>query len=397
MNRTVLKILSMIALIGGLTGCSTKQSGEGNAKAADEGYFLSLEQKGQLIGSGRIRDANENWYDVWVVPGYNQSTEATLKYLKRTGSDFGEYFGSKKYSDLADTSWDMYCFGYDDCLYDFTIKGLPKAWGKYWSTAEDRSSKRVFGWWFAYPWALMESTVDPVVRIPLGLGGTALGTVLGTVVVPAYYAVDSAVEGTWHFTVNTVLLPTVACTWNTVIAPPMSLVGQKPAPSRVDGFWVKQIDDPSIAEQPIIPKDVEALSAWGRLLLSTSQPFEVQRQSLQKQTQAEHDAINKKAEQAQTAIRCEEKESFRAIAEDPAQKETLDYLRSRSFDSKRTLKAAGDVRRHLEAQKDLSPEEINRVIALLTRYSPSAATNQPPIRPKTDPLIHSVDVIKKME
>jgi hypothetical protein len=393
----VLKFLFFIVLIGGLSGCTTTPSGEGNAKVADEGYFLSLEQKGQLIGSGRIKDANENWYDVWVVPGYNQSTEATLKYLKRTGSDFGEYFGSKKYSDLGDTSWDMYCFGYDDCLYDFTIKGLPKAWGKYWSTAEDRSSKRVFGWWFAYPWALMESTVDPVVRIPLGLGGTALGTVLGTVVVPGYYAVDSAVEGTWHFTVNTVLLPIVACTWNTVIAPPMSLVGQKPAPSRVDGFWVKQIDDPSIAEQPIIPKDVEALSAWGRLLLSTSQPFEVQRQSLQKQTRAEHDAINKKSEQAQTAIRCEEKESFRAIAEDPAQKETLDYLRSRSFDSKRTLKAAGDVRRHLETQKELSPEEINRVIALLTRYTPSAATNQPPIRPKTDPLIHSVDIIKEME
>lgn len=397
MNRTVLRNLSMIVLIGGLSGCTTTPSGEGNLKAADEGYFLSWEQKGQLIGSGRIKDANGIWYDVWVVPGYNQSTEATIKYLKRTGSDFGEYFGSKKYSDLGDTSWDMYCFGYDDCLYDFTIKGLPKAWGKYWSTAEERTSKRVFGWWFAYPWALMESTVDPVVRIPLGLGGTVLGTVLGTVIVPGYYAVDSAVAGTWHLTMNAVLLPTVACTWNTIIAPPMSLVGQKPAPSRTDGFWVKQIDDPSIAEEPIMPKDVETLAAWGELLLSASQPFEVQRQSLQKQTQAEHDAINKKTEQAQATLRRKEKEAFRAIAEDPTKKETLDYLRSRSFDSKRTLKAAGDVRRLLEAQKELSSAEINRVISLLTRYSPSATTNQPPLRPKTDPLTHSVEVIKELE
>jgi hypothetical protein len=177
----------------------------------------------------------------------------------------------------------------------------------------------------------------------------------------------------------------------------MSLVGQKPAPSRTDGFWVKQIDDPSISEEPIMPKDIETLAAWGRLLLSASQPFEVQRQSLQKQTQAEHDAINTKSDQAQTAIRRKEKESFHSIAEDPAQKETLDYLRSRSFDSKRTIKATGDVRRHLEAQKQLSSAEINRIMSLLTRYPPSATTNQPPLRPKTDPLIHSVDVIKKME
>jgi hypothetical protein len=397
MKIPILKFLMSAVIMGGFSGCSTTPSGTDNSKVADEGYFLSWEQKGQLLGSGRIKDADGIWYDVWVVPGYNQSTDATIKYLKRTGSDFGEYFGSKKYSDLADTSWDMYCFGYDDCLYDFTIKGLPKAWGKYWSTAEERTSKRVFGWWFAYPWALMESTVDPVVRIPLGLGGTALGTVLGTVVVPGYYAVDSAVVGTWHFTVNTVFLPTVACTWNTIIAPPMSLVGQKPSPTRTDGFWVKQIDDPSIAEQPIMPKDVETLAAWGRLLLSASQPFEVQRQSLQKQTQVEHDAINKKTEQSQATIRRKEKESFRAISEDPAQKETLDYLRSRSFDSRRTLKAAGDVRRHLEAQKELSPEEINRIMSLLTRYSPSSTTNQPPLRPKTDPLKHSVEVIKEME
>ena len=100
---------------------------------------------------------------------------------------------------------------------------------------------------------------------------------------------------------------------------------------------------------------------------------------------------------SQATIRRKEKESFRAISEDPAQKETLDYLRSRSFDSRRTLKAAGDVRRHLEAQKELSPDEINRIMSLLTRYSPSSTTNQPPLRPKTDPLKHSVEVIKEME
>ena len=400
MNMNILKSLPMLLLIGGLMGCSTTPSGAGNSKAADEGYFLSWEQKGQLLGSGRIKDADGIWYDVWVVPGYNQSTDATIKYLKRTGSDFGEYFGSKKYSDLADTSWDMYCFGYDDCLYDFTIKGLPKAWGKYWSTAEERTSKRVFGWWFAYPWALMESTVDPVVRIPLGLGGTALGTVLGTAVVPGYYAVDSAVVGTWHFTVNTVLLPTVACTWNTIIAPPMSLVGQKPAPSRTDGFWVTQLKPedvrPPAVEEPIIPEDLEALAIWGRLLLDASQPFEVQLKSLRKQTQAEHDQINRKARKEEDTIQNQKQQAIGTLIADPVQQKPLDYLRSRNFDSKRTSKATEKLRQHFTDQKELTPEEINQALYLLKQYSPASTPKQQPVRPKTDPLQHSADVIDKI-
>lgn len=397
----VLKFLSVIIIIGGLSGCATTPSGEGNSKVADEGYFLSWEQKGQLIGSGRIKDAEGNWYDVWVVPGYNQSTEATIKYLKKTGDDFGEYFGSKKYSDLADSSWDMYEFAFDDCLYDFTIKGLPKAWGKYWSTADTRTSKRVFGWWFAYPWALMESIVDPAVRIPLGLGGTALGTVLGTVVVPGYYAVDSAVAGTWDLTMNTVLLPTVACTWNTVIAPPMAFVGQKPAPSRVDGFWVKQLNaedlQPPAVEEPIIPEEVESLAIWGRMLFDASQPFEAQLKSLRKQTQAEHDRITQKARKDEAELQNQEQQAIGTLIADPAQQKPLDYLQSRNFDSKRTSKAAEQLRQYLTSQKDLTPEEINRILYLLKHYAPASTPKQQPLRPKTDPLQHSADVIKKME
>jgi len=399
MNRTVLTTLSMIALIGGLSGCATTPSGEANTKAADEGYFLSWEQKGQLIGSGQIQDGNGIWYDVWIVPGYEQSTEDFLNYLKTTGSDFGEYFGSKKYSDLADNSWEMFEFGYDDCLYDFTIKGLPKAWGKYWSRAEERTSKRVFGWWFAYPWALMESLVDPVVRIPLGLGGTALGTVLGTVVVPGYYALDSAVAGTWHLTMDTTLFPTVACTWNTVIAPPMALLGQKPAPSRVDGFWVKEIGQQSGPEVkgPILPEDIEALAIWGRMLFDASHPFEVQLQALRKKTQSEHDLINQKSQEAETELQNLTQQAIGDLMADPHQQKPLDYLRSRSFDSKRTSKAAEELRHYLNNQKELTPAEVNRILSLLKQYAPASLPKKKPLRPKTDPLQHSVDVIKNME
>jgi hypothetical protein len=192
MKIPILKFLMLVVIIGVLSGCSTTPPSAGHSKVEDQGYFLSWEQKGQLIGSGRIKDAEGIWYDVWVVPGYAEPAQETMTYLEKTGSDFGEYFGSKKYTDLGDASWDALTWGYEDCLTDFTIKGLPKAWDAYWSTAEQRTSKRVFGWWFAYPWALLESIVDPVVRIPLGLGGTAMGTVAGVAIVPSYYAVNSA-------------------------------------------------------------------------------------------------------------------------------------------------------------------------------------------------------------
>lgn len=399
MKTPFFKFLALVVLIGGLSGCATTPAGGDNAKAEDEGYFLSLKQKGQLIGSGQIQDGNGIWYDVWVVPGYEQSTKDFVKYLKVTGSDFGEYFGSKKYSDLGDTSWDMFEFGYDDCLYDFTIKGLPKAWGKYWATAEERSSKRVFGWWFAYPWALMESVVDPLVRIPLGLGGTALGTVLGTAVIPGYYAVNSTVDGAWNLTMNAVLSPTIACTWNTVIAPPMALLGQKPDPSRVDGFWVKQVGlqpDKDFQDEPISPEEIEALAIWGRMLFDASQPFDLQLQALRKQTQAEHDQITKRSRQAETELLNKTQQAIGDLIADPLQQKPIDYLRSRNFDSKRTSKAAEELRRYLNNQKELTPAEVNRILTLLRQYAPATAPDKP-LRPKTDPLQHSADVIKNME
>jgi hypothetical protein len=245
----------------------------------------------------------------------------------------------------------------------------------------------------------MESLVDPVVRIPLGLGGTALGTVLGTVVVPGYYALDSAVAGTWHLTMDTALFPTVACTWNTVIAPPMALLGQKPAPSRVDGFWVKEIGQQSGPEVkgPILPEDIEALAIWGRMLFDASQPFEAQLKSLRKQTQAEHDRITQKARKDEAALQNQEQQAIGTLIADPAQQKPLDYLQSRNFDSKRTSKAAEQLRQYLTSQKDLTPEEINRILYLLKHYAPASTPKQQPLRPKTDPLQHSADVIKKME
>jgi len=389
-------------MVGGLSGCATMTPSHVDAKMDDPGYFLSLKQKGQLIGTGRIQDAQGIWYDVWIVPGYLQPARRTKTYLARTWHDLAEYVQPRKYHDLSDASGDAFEWAYDDCLTDFTVKGVPRAWGRYWSAANRRTSQKVFGWWLAYPWAFLESTVDTVVRVPVGLTGTVLGTVWGVAVVPGYYAVNSAAVGTWHFAVDAVLLPAVGCTWNTVIAPPMAMVGQKPAPSRVDGFWVKSltaedVQTASTLDTPINPKDIEALAVWGRLLLATNQPYEDRRQALRKQTQAEREAINRKAQQAEADIWSGEQGAIRAMVPDPSQHETIEYLRSRGFDSTRISKTARDIRRYLGDRKELLPAEINRILDLLTRYPPLTVINQTSLRPKTDPVERSIEVIKDIQ
>ena len=397
-KNTVAGVLT-VALLTALSGYSAVTPEPTGTKQSDSGYFLSLAQKGQLIWSGQIKDEAGVWYDIWIVPGYVEPTRQMGTYLQRAGSDFAEYFQKQKYHDLAKNSGDAFEWAYDDCLTKFTAKGVPKAWGRYWSEADKRTSRRVFGWWFAYPWAFMESTVDTAVRVPLGLAGTLLGTAWGSAVVPGYYAVNSTVAGSWHLAVESVALPVAGYAWNTVISPPMALVGQKPAPSRVDGFWVKQLGATEAQtaknkKKPITQKDVECLAQWGRALMAATQPSENRRQELQKQIAAERETLNK-LQKSWADLGGEERKSVQSLGNDPSLTEIIRYLRDQGFDYQKTSQASIDVRRHLESINTLSPAEISRILTLLSSYPLTAVPAQPQtLRPKTDPVKDSVQVIK---
>lgn len=394
-------VLAGVAL-GALAGCVSAPSSTATAAgAADEGYFLSLKQKGQLIGSGRIQDGQGRWYDIWIVPGYVQPAQRARRSLGRSGRAFAEYAKPAKYRDLADASGNAFSWAYEDCLVEFIAQGLPRAWDDYWSTANRRVDQRVFGWWVAYPWAFMESTVDTAVRVPAGLGGAVLGTAAGAVAVPGFYAVNSAVEGAWYGVVDAVVLPTAAAAWNTLIAPPLALLGQKPAPSRADGFWMKQLGSDAAADGKawqgtITTKDIEALAAWGELLRTASQPYDERRKALREQFQAEHEAINRRSQEADAAIRTEQDAAIGAMAPDAAGQAVAGYLRQRGFNADQTARAIGEVRQHLRQRQDLSPEAIGQILDALTRYPPVDAGERPTLRPKTDPVQRSLDTVREL-
>lgn len=360
--------------------------------AEDPGYFLSWQQKKDLMNLGRIQDSEGTWYDVWICPGYSPPVRYAKEHLKKTGHNFHEYIEANKYHSLKEGSQACLTWALEDCGVGFTLKGIPRAWGRHFSVAHDRTQRRVFGWWLAYPWALMESTVETAFRGALGAAGTAGGIASGLAVVPAYHALDSAVAGTWNLGVNTLALPAAGVVWNTAISPPLALVGQKPSPSRVDGFWVTIVDSGRV---PILqtptPEDAERLGQWGLLLLEETRPFEKERVEVDQKAAAQEEKFQRLMQEARneahrqrTQLQNEERARIQQVA---TTNEWVNTLQAQHPDLHYSEAYTAQVIRYLQ-EKNLPSSDIQRILHLLqTTESPCN------IRPKTDPLQRSVEVI----
>jgi len=367
----------------------------------DPGYFLSLKQKGELIWTGRMQDSSGNWYDIWIVPGYVDPARQCRINTVKAGRDFAEYGHKKKYSDLGEASGDAFEWAFDDCLMNFALKGSKNAWSESWTEAGKRTKQRVFGWWLAYPWAGLEATVSTVVRVPVGAAGTVLGTVWGGGVVPVYYGANSTVKGTLRFGVNAVVLPASACLWNTAAAPVMALVGQKPASSRVDGFWVQQLSEEELEtalQSQELPsrEELEALAKWGGVLVTTSTPFQEKRKELQAQMARDYAELSRKLRQMEKALSEQEKQALESVAGDSTVAESFSLLNERGYDSRKVTRAARDLRTFLEREGNLSGSEINQVIRLLRTHPPASVTNAV-LRIKTDPLDSSINAVENIK
>lgn len=367
------------------------------ALADDPGYFLSWQQKKQLTCLGRIQDASGTWYDVWICPGYAPPGRYAKDHFFAAGRDFREYFEANKYRMLRKGSAACFDWALKECGLGFTVKGIPRAWGRHFSVAQERTERRVFGWWLAYPWALMEASVETAFRGALGAAGTAGGIGSGLAVVPAWHALDSAVAGTWNLGVNTIALPAVGLAWNTAVAPPLALVGQKPAESRVDGFWVAVVESGRTpSDRPPTAAELDLLAQWGALLLRETQSFAQERKDIDRQERAqreEHrramDAASKEAQRRRNRLHDREGEKIREIAA------TNDWARTvvqEHPDLRYDRRWHQELTQRLRRQ-GLSNEEIERTLEILRTHEDSASPAAVPIRPKTDPVRRGAEVL----
>ncbi|HRT06220.1 MAG TPA: hypothetical protein P5204_11035 [Kiritimatiellia bacterium] len=367
------------------------------AQADDPGYFLSWQQKKQLMGLGRIQDASGTWYDVWICPGYAPPGRYAKDHFFAAGRNFREYFEANKYHMLKKGSSACFDWALKECGLGFTVKGIPRAWGRHFSVAQERTERRVFGWWLAYPWAFMEASVETAFRGALGAAGTAGGLASGLAVVPAWHALDSAVAGTWNLGVNTIALPAVGIAWNTAVAPPLALVGQKPAESRVDGFWVTVVaSGRTPGDRPPTAAELDLLAQWGALLLRETDSFEKERREIDRQERAQQaeyrramKAASQAAEERRMRLHDQEGEKIREVTA------TNEWARTVALEHP---DLRYDVRWHQELaqrlrRQGLSEEEVQRTLEILRTHGDSATPAAVPIRPKTDPVRRGAEVL----
>jgi len=367
------------------------------ARADDPGYFLSWHQKKELLSLGRIQDEAGTWYDIWICPGYVPPASYAREHFKAAGADFHEYIEANKYHSLKEGSQACFNWALQECGWGFTVKGIPRAWGEHFTLANERTERRVFGWWLAYPWAFLESSVETAFRGALGTVGTAGGLVSGAAIVPAYHALDSAVAGVWNLGVNTIIIPTVGVTWNTVIGPPLALVGQKPAESRVDGFWVTIVaPDRAPVTRTLSPAEIRLLAQWGVLLFKETQPLAQQQKELD-QHASEQEAQLRRALQD---LRAETAQKRAVLHQEKAaliqQVAATNELVTAMLNQHTALTYGGDceaeVRNYLQSQQ-MPNADIEQVLALLRTYQSPRTMAPAPVRRKTDPLQRSVEVI----
>ena len=367
------------------------------ALADDPGYFLSWQQKKQLTCLGRIQDASGTLYDVWICPGYAPPGRYAKDYFFAAGRDFREYFEANKYQMLRKGSSACFDWALKECGLGFTVKGIPRAWGKHFSVAQERTERRVFGWWLAYPWALMEASVETAFRGALGAAGTAGGIGSGLAIVPAWHALDSAVAGTWNLGVNTIALPAVGIAWNTAVAPPLALVGQKPAESRVDGFWVTVVESGRTpGDRPPTAAELDLLAQWGALLLRETQSFAQERQEIDRQERAQQaeyrramDNATQKSREKRERLHEQEGEKIREVA---ATNECARTIAQEHPDLRYDWRWHQELVQRLRRQ-GLSNEDVEQALDILRTHEDSATPAAVPIRPKTDPVRRGAEVL----
>ncbi len=370
--------------------------------AHSDGYFLSCQQKGQLVWLGRIQGADEYWYNVRIVPGYVEPSRYGFRYLKRTGRDLGEYLGAEKYHNLADHAGDAYEWAFKESLWKFTLKGTPRAWKKYFVKAHARQKKHVFGWWLGYPWAFFQSVVDNTFRIPSGLIGMATGVTWGTVFVPGFYMTNSLFKASWHLPVQTVLVPVSGYAWNTVVAPPLALLGQKPTAERADGFWVQRLSDQElrlaqVSHEPLTTKEIHELADWTQFLLNEFHSYMAESKQIDAETEEQIKKIREAAVTQKRQIESKQMEYLQALLNDSTQHEKIPALQTIHLDSVQILKHANAIIRQLRHRKSYTGQEIKEIYELIKKYPAPQVIHARQKIEKTDPLKEGVEVIKGID
>lgn len=219
-------------------------------------YFLDGAQRKELLLYGRITGRDQAQYDIWVVPGYVPPSRHIETGWRAAGKDLQEYRKPEYFRQMKKSTRDVMRYARHEVLAEFALQGTGTAWREASVAAQERVRRRVFGWWLAWPWAVVEASAESVVRVGGGIPGGAALWAGGAVVTPLVYLAVPAGMSIGHALGEGVAYPLSAASWNTLVAPPLALAGEQPSAERADGWWMTRLQDPAEA-------DIRArLAAW---------------------------------------------------------------------------------------------------------------------------------------
>lgn len=229
-----MKNLSLLVIALALCACQM------NVPQNDNGYFMSTGQMANLITYGELKDAQNNTYIIWHIPGYVTPIRVGNTCQKEAWNCLKVYVDSQRYiSCHRGVVGLLKEDAYENCLHHFAYEKTAKAWDENLSGAAVATEKGLIGSTFAYPQAFISSTVQTLFFVPFGIIGATLCTAVSPlpyVYIMAYPLIAAPVGS-----MAGLVVVSSGYAWNTIIAPPTAFISHRPTPERVDNNYVIMI------------------------------------------------------------------------------------------------------------------------------------------------------------
>ncbi len=254
-------------------------------------YFLHASQRSELILTGQITGEDQVLYQVWIVPGYLPPLHDATLHWGNAGNRMRDYGDPQFYRSIAQHTHHILEFDQHQVFGEFLVHGIRNDWVDALKTAQERTQRRVFGWWLAYPWAFVELSTETALR---SVAGTSAGIVIG-VLGPTLWPVTEwllpSVEAGYNVLLPGSIIPLLQLSWNTLVAPPLALLGEQPSATRADGFWIQALPTQATDKQLTELQAVLAQETQNILSSPELQSLEQERQQIDAQYTSERQRL----------------------------------------------------------------------------------------------------------
>ena len=223
-----------------------------------------------------------------------------------------------------------------------------------------------------------------MVRLPTGLGGALLGAGAGTVIVPGYCLFRPGGRGLYQGVVHGVAAPACGYAWNTVVSPPLALVGRAPKTGRETAPGSEPSADRSgtrDAEAALTLGDVELehLATWALCMVKELMPYAEQRESVSRDREDRIRRINREADVRTKALYQAERDHYEDLVRSPAHRDLLRRLGQGEFTPERLTQHEQELDRILKG-RGLDRAQRRNAIRLLHRYPMQVRVEESPDR-----------------